>query len=61
MLYYNQDKTREAIYMKRYKLRNEVKLLLLLTFIIALTTYLFATRTELPKTHNGSIKIIEKN
>lgn len=46
--------------MKKYKLRNKVKLILLFTFIIALTTYLFATRTELPKTHNGSIKIIEK-
>ena len=47
--------------MKKYKLRNEVKLVLLLTFIIALTTYLFATRTELPKEHNKSIKIFEKN
>lgn len=47
--------------MKRYKLRNEVKLLLLLIIIVTLITYLFATRTELPKTHNGSIKIIEKN
>lgn len=47
--------------MKKYKLKNKVKLILLFAFIIALTTYLFATRTELPKTHNGSIKIIEKN
>ena len=47
--------------MKKYKLKNSVKLAILIAIIITLVTYLFVTRTEAPKGHNKSIKIFEKN